>query len=209
MIPVQNEQKPPKFHRNKEAKIKLIIDTFLDLVEKKGYANVSTNQVAKNAGISIGTIYKYFENKADILDQGFQTSISDFGEMPDFIEMITEHNENKIRSFIQRFLGSHRAHYKLNEAIDQATILNQEIFHKFQDNIEKTIRQFATYVSKSDHRFSNISIDELVKALMISINTIDNIIHQHLFRRKIFETDDNLIEYLTQHFIFTLNYYNL
>ncbi|MHA1795186.1 MAG: TetR/AcrR family transcriptional regulator [Promethearchaeota archaeon] len=209
MIPVQNEQKPPKFHRNKEAKIKLIIDTFLDLVEKKGYATVSTNQVAKNAGISIGTIYKYFENKADILDQGFQTSISDFGEMPDFIEMITEHNENKIRSFIQRFLGSHRAHYKLNEAIDQATILNQEIFHKFQDNIEKTIRQFATYVSKSDHRFSNISIDELVKALMISINTIDNIIHQHLFRRKIFETDDNLIEYLTQHFIFTLNYYNL
>ncbi|MHA1585550.1 MAG: TetR/AcrR family transcriptional regulator [Promethearchaeota archaeon] len=209
MIPVQNEQKPPKFHRNKEAKIKLIIDTFLDLVEKKGYANVSTNQVAKNAGISIGTIYKYFENKADILDQGFQTSISDFGEMPDFIEMITEHNENKIRSFIQRFLGSHRAHYKLNEAIDQATILNQEIFHKFQDNIEKTIRQFATYVSKNDHRFSNISIDELVKALMISINTIDNIIHQHLFRRKIFETDDNLIEYLTQHFIFTLNYYNL
>ena len=54
----------PKFHRDKEGKIKLIIETFVRLINQKSYTNVSTNLVAKEAGLSIGTVYNYFKRKS-------------------------------------------------------------------------------------------------------------------------------------------------
>ncbi|MHA1463373.1 MAG: TetR/AcrR family transcriptional regulator, partial [Candidatus Heimdallarchaeota archaeon] len=62
----------PKFHRDKEGKIKLIIETFVRLINQKSYTNVSTNLVAKEAGLSIGTVYNYFKSKEDILQAAFQ-----------------------------------------------------------------------------------------------------------------------------------------
>ena len=44
-----------------------IIKTGFDLFCEKGYHNISTNEIAKKAGVSVGIIYQYFENKHDIL----------------------------------------------------------------------------------------------------------------------------------------------
>ena len=52
----------PKQKRSIERK-NLIKNTALLLFSEKDYANVSTNEIAKTAGVSIGSLYSYYPNK--------------------------------------------------------------------------------------------------------------------------------------------------
>ena len=64
-----------KFSRNKQAKIEKIYDAFFRLVSERGYGKTSTNHVAEEAGVSIGTVYRYFpDGKDDILLNYFENA---------------------------------------------------------------------------------------------------------------------------------------
>lgn len=50
-----------------QLRVDLILDTAADLFARLGYENTSTNAVAERAGISIGSLYRYFPDKDAIL----------------------------------------------------------------------------------------------------------------------------------------------
>lgn len=208
-LKLSNPKKKPKFRRDKEAKKQLIIRTFLDLIEEKGYQNVSTNQIAEKADISIGTIYNYFNDKADILNHSFQMNIEEFGNPADFIDMIQHHDEIKAHHFIKYYLENHRQDFKLNEAIDQALVLNKDVFHNYQANIKESIIKFAEYFPKETAFSKKFSISNLSKAIMLSLNHIDSLVHQYLFRETVFDSDEELIHYLVDLFMNTLTYFKI
>ncbi len=56
----------PKQKRSIQKK-QLVIDTARKLFYKNGYYNTTTNEIAKQAGLSIGTLYSYFADKETIL----------------------------------------------------------------------------------------------------------------------------------------------
>lgn len=58
----------PVQKRSQEKKEK-IKNVAIKLFSEKGYHNVSTNEIAKNASISIGTLYNYFSDKKAIYDE--------------------------------------------------------------------------------------------------------------------------------------------
>ena len=64
----QKNTRIPKQKRSIERK-KLIKNTALLLFSEKDYANVSTNEIAKTAGVSIGSLYSYYPNKKAIYDE--------------------------------------------------------------------------------------------------------------------------------------------
>lgn len=201
------DEHKPKFHRDKEGKIKLIVETFLRLVETKGYSNVSTNLVAKEAGISIGTLYNYFENKAEILRKGFETNVDNFIDFPVMIKILVERDYEAIKFFVSKFLTSHQDQYLLNEAYDQAIAANTEIFQSFQENTKEYIKKFTKIAKESNPVLKKVSDENISKALMISLNLLDSMVHQHLFRDQIFNSDEDLVEYLVKLFQFTLDLY--
>ncbi|MBU5337248.1 TetR/AcrR family transcriptional regulator [Intestinibacter bartlettii] len=49
------------------AKCKRILETSIDLFAKNGYANTSTSEIAKIAGVAEGTIFKHFGTKQNLL----------------------------------------------------------------------------------------------------------------------------------------------
>jgi AcrR family transcriptional regulator len=51
----------------RENKIKVIIDTALELFANNGYYPTTISQIAKKAGISKGLIYNYFESKEHLI----------------------------------------------------------------------------------------------------------------------------------------------
>ena len=61
-------------------KLELIKRTALQLFSEKGYFSTTTNEIAKQAGISIGTLYSYYRDKKDIYE-----------------ELVREHYENAAR----------------------------------------------------------------------------------------------------------------
>ncbi len=197
----------PKFHRDKEGKIKLIIETFVRLINQKGYTNVSTNLVAKEAGLSIGTVYNYFKSKEDILQAAFQGTIEDFIDFSDAIKILTIYDYDTTKMLVSKFLASHKEYYQLHKAQDQAIAINHDVFQNYQKNLDDYILAFSKQVQLSDAHLAKIPAETISKAMMLSFNLLDTLVHQHLFRTSNFENDEELIEYTTKLFIFTLKLY--
>lgn len=63
MSPRTEEQ----FNAIRTEKKQLILDAALKLFSEKGYENASISQIAKEAGISKGLVYNYFESKESLL----------------------------------------------------------------------------------------------------------------------------------------------
>lgn len=49
-------------------KVRLILEATIRQLEKNGIEGLNTNAIAAGAGVSIGTLYQFFPNKAAILD---------------------------------------------------------------------------------------------------------------------------------------------
>lgn len=57
-----------------------IKDAIVKEIEQKSYEDISINQIVKNAGISRGSFYQYFDDKTDLLDlimYGFSDELSE------------------------------------------------------------------------------------------------------------------------------------
>lgn len=52
-----------RWHRRKEARPQEIVDAALDMFVDSGFAATKLDDVARKAGVSKGTVYRYFENK--------------------------------------------------------------------------------------------------------------------------------------------------
>lgn len=53
--------------RSKEMRARILAATAQVLAER-GYAGLSTNRVAAQAGVSVGSLYRYFEDRTDLLE---------------------------------------------------------------------------------------------------------------------------------------------
>lgn len=58
---------PQQFEEIREERKTLIMDTALEIFANEGYHNTTINQIAKQAGISKGLMYNYFDSKEDLL----------------------------------------------------------------------------------------------------------------------------------------------
>lgn len=100
-----NCRKTPKQGRSKTL-FSAILEAATQVLTEEGIRRFTTLRVAERAGISIGSLYQYFPNKASIL---FQLQINEWKKNQQLIQSILENNEiaplerldTAIRSFIQ------------------------------------------------------------------------------------------------------------
>lgn len=59
-------RRKPAQQRRSKAKVQLILDTTLTMLNDGPVDKITTNEIAKNAGISIGTLYQFFPKKEAI-----------------------------------------------------------------------------------------------------------------------------------------------
>ncbi|MDD6770186.1 MAG: TetR/AcrR family transcriptional regulator [Inconstantimicrobium porci] len=88
-----------------------ILSTALKLFCEKGYHNVTTNEIAKVCGISIGSLYFHFKNKDEILLQILDTYHRSFIE--DMNERVGDSDVVLNKTNIEQYL-----HILINSLID-------------------------------------------------------------------------------------------
>ena len=66
---------PPKWRRRKDERPGDIVAAALDVFGEKGFAGARIEEIAKRAGVSKGTLYLYFETKADIFRAVVQEAV--------------------------------------------------------------------------------------------------------------------------------------
>ena len=187
-----------KFSRNKTEKIRKIIETTFNLIEKKGYDGVSTNHIAAESKISIGTIYRYFPEGKPAIIQAVAIDMYDKFPIQKMIQSIDTNNvQDFISNLVEYYIQYHRENFTLMKATDKATLSSSIVRHE----IDAFIKQVLQKLLKNTHKlpiFAQFKAGELENKLIIILKTIDSIIHRHLFFSPFFDTDKELTSFLVK-----------
>ena len=186
------------FTRNKEEKIRLIFETFADLVNRNGYDSLSTRHIAKAAGISVGTIYHYFPGGKHTIASRYIDFVTDELYDPNIFEKI---GEKDLREFfeelIRKYVIAHHKHIEIHKAIDQAILADPNVYRR---NLEATKLNISRVVTelRDTGLYNSIPEPIVLNSFILLFNVLEGLIHRHFFIYPLFETEEELIAFLVK-----------
>ncbi|MBU9713848.1 TetR/AcrR family transcriptional regulator [Evansella tamaricis] len=125
------------FNRISEAKQKKIIESALTEFAEKGYTSANINIIAEKAGVSIGAMYKYFENKEDLYMKIIAYAVEKLNGV--LGEIVTSHGNLivKIEQIIKAIQKHTRENVYLTKLYNQMTTESHpEIVQKIVSDME-------------------------------------------------------------------------
>ena len=103
-----------------------ILEASIKLFAKKGSANTSTAQIAKEAGVSVGTLFHYYKTKDDLLLAIVIPAIKKlFAEMDYGISL---ENSTSLESYLTELFQLRMNYFKRNWELFQVAL--KEVFYK-------------------------------------------------------------------------------
>jgi len=129
----------------KEDKRELIRAAAIQVFSEKGYHEARADEIAQAAGVAVGTIYNYFENKEDILFDIFAT---EFAERRRFYEELRASGLPVLEQ-IQRILEEHFSRLNKRRALLQ--VLLRERFEpgkELKTKLSELYREMVGYVEE-------------------------------------------------------------
>jgi AcrR family transcriptional regulator len=101
MQPTENK---PRWERRKDARPHELLAAALDLFVERGFASTRLEDVARQAGVSKGTLYLYFENKEELFKAVVRNSIVPvIGEAEVSIAEFPGHSADLMRNVIKEW----------------------------------------------------------------------------------------------------------
>lgn len=117
---MENKHCKPAFERADPARREKVLQTGIDAFSALGFENANINVIAKNAGISIGLMYKYFETKEDLFIMCLEEAIQELHQVIESVlqsdDKILVRAEKLIRA-IQQTSGKESRYVKLYNEI--------------------------------------------------------------------------------------------
>ena len=130
---------------NPEEKQDLIRQAAIRAFSRKGFYNTRAEEIAREAGVAVGTIYNYFATKEEILLSIFKT---EFEERINLFRELLERNLS-LPEIIQRILEAHFILLKQRRRL--ARVLVRERFNpgpEFQERSIELYREMITQLEK-------------------------------------------------------------
>lgn len=170
----------PTFDNISEEKRNRILTAATNEFAAGGFDNANINTIAKKAGVSVGSLYKYFENKQDLFLTVIHHSIA---KMEDLLNVLAVSNEDilvkveKIIREIQSFSKENEVLIKLYNAMTAEN--NPRFASQFAYEMESiTARIYRTAIEEAkktgdvrsdlDSAFASYMIDNLFMSLQFS-----------------------------------------
>ena len=173
-----------------------IIDTTITMIQKRGYNNVSTNHIAKEAKVSIGTLYYHFPSgKVDIVRAMVERGISEVYNEEQVKNLTIRDIPKYLRAFLLRYIKQHRKNASLVAAIEMA-ILSSEESSKTNEDLYTAQLNVIPLVSKVLTKFDISKEEDLDQISKLIFHTLDSLIHRHVVYSNIVKTDEELVNYL-------------
>jgi AcrR family transcriptional regulator len=167
------------YRRDAEAKKKRILDTFAGLVREKGYPTITIRDIADNAGVSVGIIYRYFPaGKPEVTSKLYENYL--LTATPSEIDPDTPETLEKE---IRRHIKTHRENAALYKAFDVANLEDHDIFAGSKRTRDAILAE--RYTDKK--RLGRISLNYAI---------VDALVHRHVLLEQITETDEELVQLL-------------
>ncbi len=188
---------PKKRTRDKNEKIKLIYKSFFDLVGKMGYSNVSTNHIAATAGISVGTIYRYFpQGKLSIIKDYFDSTQEEVFDIDSIASQDIADLHTFFKTYIVEYVRVHRQAKVIHQAYEQAMLENPEVLQCYTQKVIQFIKKITGKLHQIHPVLKQVPIDHIESVFLLVFNVFEALTRQHLFITPLFPTDEKFIDFL-------------
>lgn len=121
-----SSRKQPKQARSTEL-VAAILEAAVQVLAKEGAQRFTTARVAEKAGVSVGSIYQYFPNKAAIL---FRLQSDEWRQTSDLLRGILEDTARppleRLRALVHAFIRSECEEAEVRGALDDAAPLYRD-----------------------------------------------------------------------------------
>lgn len=137
-------RKLPQQARSTES-VAVILEAAAQVLAKQGAQRFTTARVAEKAGVSVGTLYQYFPNKAAIL---FRLQTDEWRETTDLLRRILEDTGKppleRLRVLVHAFIRSECEEATMRVALDDAAPLYRDApeAHEARAAGERTVLVF-------------------------------------------------------------------
>lgn len=161
-----------------------IIEKGFNLICEKGYHNVNSIDIAKEAGVSTGLIYQYFDDKNAIFIEGVKKYSADI--MFPMISILERNDINKenikqlFSYIIDKYIRTHKMSKKAHEELLAMSHSNKDVEDVFRKDEEDLTMKMASILVKNG--FSKTNINEKVH---IIYNMIDQYCHEVVYHKHV------------------------
>lgn len=125
-IPQISSRKAPKQARSAEL-VSAILEAAIQVLAQEGAQRFTTARVAQRAGVSIGSVYQYFPNKAAIL---FRLQSDEWRQTTDMLRTILEERQTpalaRLRALVHAFIASECEEAGMRVALGDAAPLYRD-----------------------------------------------------------------------------------
>lgn len=184
----------PKQKRSELTREK-ILATALRLFCRKGYYQVSTNEIAKETCISIGNLYFYFPNKEtiflEILNRYHQSFLQIHDNFLRETEKSNENPKNFLRRLMEMIIANHENYRDLNREIQILSFSNPTVANVLEKQQEQTQNTVSCYLEKyKDH----LQVKDIEAAALITFTLTNSVIDQIVFSKNRIDRERLLTE---------------
>lgn len=134
--------------------MKKISKAAFSLIAKNGYESTSIAQIAKEAGISKGHLYNYYESKESLLESLVYNAMSEGDQI--MTSILTEDPRTTLENLIRWFFN------ELRERPDHWKLITEVILkidkHKFVHDI--TVQKLQAYIGLMEQLFAQIGYED-------------------------------------------------
>lgn len=125
-----------KTEARKKAQHNLLLTTALNIVVESGFQSLTIALLAEQAQVAIGTVYKYFDSKADLCASVFRVATEkevaqvQHAAFPEGTGSCEQRLENAIHVFSERALEGYRLAYALIAEPVDATVQHERLKYR-------------------------------------------------------------------------------
>lgn len=149
-----------------------ILDAGFELFCKKGYHKTNTIEIAKQAGVSTGSVYSYFKDKREIYIATFEDYLDNLSER--LFEELEEINPFTLENFVDKWLTSYMELYATSgHALAQLRIMiidDSEINHHFSASESNYFTRLVELLERNGIYKENIF--EKIYACCVLVDTL-------------------------------------
>ena len=150
----------------RDSRRKIILDSALDLFAIKDFRSVTVREIAKHAGVSIGTIYNYYPNLTGLFLDVFLNSAEEITHRFDDMSRKELPTLEQLCEFYITFLNDNMTFYQMMSHFMLAGELSSEAIQKLDEIMRELMNRIEkTLVSAGMQTNSRITAHALFSAL--------------------------------------------
>lgn len=174
----------PKQKRSIQMKER-ILDSAMKLICEKGFFDITTNEIARAAGISIGSLYSYFSDKDTILSEllerhheHFSTVFKDLKTGTE-LQLYTEDMHQWLRCLVQKLVDLHLSVKDFGRALNELYYAKPEVAVVMDAGIEDIRGSVRELLSQNN---GSPAFDDLDAASVVIVDFINAVVDRIVFK---------------------------